>query len=158
MRMRIYRLVVCLVLLFVAGFGPAGAVVEESAKGHYILRMEGLSRYGTDFIIITAVGTTGVSGEVGIDWGIGPQARTPQEWEKLYRMTFRAEKVHGGNAFRFTVEIAGRLRYEFTLFPTRDRQNRMVLVGTMTLKARNHAERFRDGTFGVLAETQANKE
>ncbi len=156
--MRNQRIIASLVLTMLAGLLSAAAIADTAQKGSYVLRIEGLSRYGTDFIRILDAGEREVAGEVGIDWGIGPQARAPQEWEKLYREPFKAKIINEGRAFRFIVTIAGRRRYDFTLFPARDRRYRPVLVGTVTITSKNKKEGFRDGTYGVLAEPPENRE
>lgn len=147
-----------LLMLLLAGFASGADLADTVRPGTYVLKMEGLSRYGTDFLVVRAADGKGVTGEVGIDWGIGPQAREPQEWERLYREAYRATAVSEGRAFTFAVTVAGRRRYEFTLFPVRDRQWRPLLVGFVTITATNQSERFRDGRYGVVAEPREKSE
>jgi hypothetical protein len=77
----------------------------EKAIGKYTLKIENDSHHGfANYIEISKIENNKVTGMIGIDWNLGPEARKPMDWEKLYEQSFVAELK--GKDFGFAVDIA----------------------------------------------------
>lgn len=137
-----------ILLFFSAGF----AGTETSFLGNYYLNVQGLTRYGTDVLRIKFQNDRKIIGEVGIDWGIGPQARTPADHEKYYNLPFEAKVLYEGKAFHFTVTVAKRTVYDFTLFFVYDRDYRKKIVGSVQVSPIRKGADGMKNTYGVIAE------
>lgn len=143
--------IIILLFLFIS-FNPLFALMESSYLGFYHLKMEGLSRFGSDSIELSKFGDQMVEGIVGIDWSIGPEARTPMEWEIFYKIPFQASLINDGNAFHFIITVARKSAYEFTLFPVQDEGDEELLVGFVKVTG-SQAKGSKNGrVFGVIAE------
>lgn len=142
--------VLAAVLLF--AIAPVFAGMDQTFKGHYYLNIQGLSRYGTDILRIRFMSDGKVTGEVGLDWGIGPQARTPMEHEKYYNLPFEAKVIHGGKAFRFQVTVNRKTVYDFTLFFVYNRDYRNTLAGSVKVSPVRKGSGGLSGTYGVIAD------
>lgn len=143
-------LVLTAVVLFLSR--PLFAGSDQSFRGNYYLNMQGLTRYGTDIIRIKTVSEKKVTGEVGIDWGIGPQARTPMAHEKYYNIPFEAKVIHGGNSFQFLVTVNKTTVYEFTFFFVYNRDYRNTLAGSVRVGPARKGGGGLTGTYGVIAD------
>ncbi|NPV01600.1 MAG: hypothetical protein HPY53_09495 [Brevinematales bacterium] len=100
--------------------------------GKYKLKCGYLTRWGMDYITIDAMDEKTVTGKIGIDWSIGPEARLPLEWEIFYSLKYTGKIIQNGNAFQFEVNIANRMKYQFTFYFLW--VDRPVLTGFLKLK------------------------
>lgn len=109
----------CAVLFLVFSLGcilTAEAGMDQGFYGKYSLNVYQMSSYNTEYLQVTGSDETTVSGIIGIDWSIGPQARVPLPWEKFYEIPFVAKLTNDGSAFEFSVTIADRKEYRFHFF------------------------------------------
>lgn len=144
--------------LFCAASPITPSQPDPSFAGAYRLRMEGLTRFGTDTITLSDISLKGVAGEVGIDLGIGPEARTPLAWERFYTLPFKGRLIAGGAGFTCSVAVAGRNAYEYTLFFMHDKDDKHCLVGSVRMRPLAKGERAPAVTRGVLATATGERE
>jgi hypothetical protein len=90
--------------------------MENQNIGKYKLKCGYLTRWGTDYITIDKIDGKTVSGKIGIDWSIGPEARMPMDWEIFYELNYSGKTIDNGNGFQFDVTVAQRLTYRFTFY------------------------------------------
>jgi hypothetical protein len=90
--------------------------MDNQNIGKYKLKCGYLTRWGTDYITIDTMDGKTVTGKIGIDWSIGPEARLPLEWEIFYTLKYSGKIIQNGNAFQFEVTIAKRMKYQLTFY------------------------------------------
>jgi len=82
---------------------------HQIQTGRYKMEIDGDSHPGWgNYLQIQSVSKEKITGEAGLDWGIGPQARMPMDWEKMYNEPFVARLT--GNRFAFKVVVAGEFK------------------------------------------------
>jgi hypothetical protein len=98
--------------------------------GDYRFQIPGHSGWrGGDRLLIQSVSGSRIAGRLILDRDIGPEARMPMEWEKIYDIPFD-ETVRDHRIFLKAVTgegQAGEIRYEMTLRLPADRKKPVLI-------------------------------
>jgi len=125
------KYLIIVILAFTLFFNASNK--NENLLGTYKMTINNnfIRGYG-DYLKIIKIDNTAVRGEVGIDWGIGPEARTPLAWEILYKKPFKTKQ--DGKNFKFDVLVGENTvhlrQYSFNLRFAKDG----LIEGTVTIK------------------------
>ncbi|MFH1453451.1 MAG: hypothetical protein ABIH00_05680 [Armatimonadota bacterium] len=90
---------------------------QTKSTGTYSLKINGVTRWKTDYITIKKINSKTVEGVIGIDWSILQEARLPADYEKMHEIPFTGKVKENGNCIEFTVNVANVKEYKFTLYP-----------------------------------------
>ncbi len=114
------------------------------------------------FIEIKTISSEIVTGVVGIDLSIGPQARMPLPFEKLYTIGFEGKiKNNSELIFKVKLELATgtTVIYLFTLFYMPQIEQKPLLVGNTSIRIniKKSKKRLEGGRCGVYAIKEEDK-
>lgn len=88
-----------------------------------------------DSIYIKNISNGLVEGEIVVDWDIGPEARTPMDWEATYRFPFKY-KLNGNN-LKFKVVVAEKYitasEYDFDLILLMEHNATPIISGNVRI-------------------------
>lgn len=108
----------------------------EEFIGVYKMSIQNNTRRGfQDSISISNIYNEVVEGEIVIDWDIGPEARTPMDWEGTYKFPFKYN-LNGKN-LKFKVVVAEKYitasEYDFDLILLMERNATPVISGKVRI-------------------------
>ncbi|MDH4127738.1 MAG: hypothetical protein OEV44_03220 [Spirochaetota bacterium] len=106
---------------------------EKEFKGKYKLHLSGYpnSGYQNHFIEIKSISGKKITGIVGLDFSIGPQARMPMPWEKLHELKFNGKYNSLKRMISFSIDLhrgANTLKHTFKGYLTYI-ANQKVIIG-----------------------------
>lgn len=139
-----------LILAVVFVVTTTAASMADEWTGVYALQFSQDAGWHHNALVVSKEEGGTVRGTVSIDWGIGPEARSPNADERVHEVPFVAKHVQGLGELRFKVTV-GKLHpttYDFDLFPVVPSPGTLVGVVTETRSGQPNRR------LGVLARHQ----